>query len=446
MMKTIITLLVIFSLFELLPAQGITFSSNENSFQLCAFAATEDGNPIENVNYQLGGYSGDPDFPDIFEGGCVTINDQYITGSLSLNPLKDINHLNGVSTFDLVMIARHILGVQVLPSPYKMIAADINRSGAISIIDLIELRKLIVGVNLTFPSNTSWRFIDSEFVFPNPMNPWATSFPEICIINTTDEDVTKNFIGIKVGDVNGSAAIDTFTVVDDRSDNKLVFQLENQKFEANEEINLDFKATNLNKISGFQFELNFDTEVIELQGFEKGSLENFDENNLGLSNLQNGEIATSWVSLNSDQNETSNEVLFSFKFKTLKKGNLKDLVKITENRLKAEAYSNDLNLLDLNFEFSENKTISNFELFQNQPNPFREETYISFYLNEAQSVKLHIYDVHGNIVKAYRNTFEAGYNQIVIQAADITTTGLYYYQMVTENETLMKKMIKLADW
>ena len=39
---------------------------------------------------------------------------------------KNDNYLNGVSTLDLVLIQKHILGLQLLNSPYKVIAADIN--------------------------------------------------------------------------------------------------------------------------------------------------------------------------------------------------------------------------------------------------------------------------------------------------------------------------------
>ncbi|MBK9582106.1 MAG: hypothetical protein IPO48_09480 [Saprospiraceae bacterium] len=42
---------------------------------------------------------------------------------------KNSDFLNGVSTLDLVMIQRHILGLHALDSNYKMIAADANKDG-----------------------------------------------------------------------------------------------------------------------------------------------------------------------------------------------------------------------------------------------------------------------------------------------------------------------------
>ncbi|MBK8425771.1 MAG: hypothetical protein IPL27_07220 [Lewinellaceae bacterium] len=89
----------------------------------------------------------------------------------TLTPTKDDNPLNGVSTYDLVLIAKHILGLEPLTTPYKMIAADANRSGSITSFDIVEFRKLILGIYDELPNNTSWRFVDKTYSFPNPANP-----------------------------------------------------------------------------------------------------------------------------------------------------------------------------------------------------------------------------------------------------------------------------------
>jgi len=109
----------------------------------------------------------------------------------TVTPQLDKNHLNGVSTFDLVLIQKHILNVQALNSPYKMIAADVNNSKSITTLDLIALRKLILNIDQTFQNNTSWRFVDAAYKFPNASNPWAATFPEVVSINdlTADTDV-----------------------------------------------------------------------------------------------------------------------------------------------------------------------------------------------------------------------------------------------------------------
>ena len=77
---------------------------------------------------------------------------------------KTTGILNGVSTFDLILISKHILGIDYLDSPYKIIAADIDKSGIVSTLDLIKLRKLILDIDDALPNgNKSWRFVQSGF-------------------------------------------------------------------------------------------------------------------------------------------------------------------------------------------------------------------------------------------------------------------------------------------
>lgn len=127
-------------------------------------------------------------------------------GEYTITPKFDKNPLNGVSTFDLLLIQKHILGIQALNSPYKMIAADVNNSKSITTLDLIQLRKLILGLDLQFSSNTSWRFVDAAYIFLNPTNPWAEKFPEEVYINKTTSR-NGNFVAIKIGDINASAKV-----------------------------------------------------------------------------------------------------------------------------------------------------------------------------------------------------------------------------------------------
>ena len=126
-----------------------------------------------------------------------------------LSPYFNDDFLNGVTTFDLVLISKHILGVQLLDSPYKLIAADVNQSNAITTLDLIQIRKLILNIIPVLEDNTSWRFIDASYDFSLESNPWDSAFPEYMNLNNVDQSYSNaNFIGIKIGDVNGSVTLD----------------------------------------------------------------------------------------------------------------------------------------------------------------------------------------------------------------------------------------------
>ena len=148
------------------------------------------------TGYKYTDAAGNYSFPNIPAGGEYTIT-----------PVRDTNDLNGVSTYDLVLITNHLLGIQMLDSPWKIIGADVNHNNQVTTFDIVEARKLILGIYQTLPSNTAWRFFPASTVFGNPQNPFAGSLPlESIIITNLQSDFTAgSFKGVKVGDANGTA-------------------------------------------------------------------------------------------------------------------------------------------------------------------------------------------------------------------------------------------------
>lgn len=124
--------------------------------------------------------------------------------NVSLRPYFNADPLNGVSTFDQVLLTRHVSNVQPITDPIRLIAADIDHDEQITLNDTFDLRRLILGFTNDFPNNTSWRFVRRDYLFPNPQAPWG--FPESVTLNNVTAPVTGlDFLGIKVGDLNGNA-------------------------------------------------------------------------------------------------------------------------------------------------------------------------------------------------------------------------------------------------
>jgi uncharacterized delta-60 repeat protein len=132
------------------------------------------------------------------------------SGNYEVLPMFNTNPLNGVSTLDIIMISRHILGVEELPTAEQILAADVNNSESVTILDMIAIRKLILGIDSSFPGNTSWRFYPSAYQFPDESNPWLTNFPQTAVLPNINVpgSMDINFTGIKVGDVTGDAEVD----------------------------------------------------------------------------------------------------------------------------------------------------------------------------------------------------------------------------------------------
>jgi Dockerin type I domain len=137
---------------------------------------TESTQGVEEGNVQLSGSH--PAFPPVSQyqmsnqvGKFEFSNAIPLAGNYTVAPVKEDNPLNGVTTLDLALISKHVLGIETLGTPYKMIAADANKSGTITTFDVVELRKLILGIYDELPNNKSWRFVDKSYAFPNPSNP-----------------------------------------------------------------------------------------------------------------------------------------------------------------------------------------------------------------------------------------------------------------------------------
>ncbi len=79
---------------------------------------------------------------------------------LSLLPDVDYSSpLEGVTSYDLVQISKHILSIEPFENPFQIIAADVNNSGSITTFDIVELRKLILGIYNKLPNNSYFRYV-----------------------------------------------------------------------------------------------------------------------------------------------------------------------------------------------------------------------------------------------------------------------------------------------
>lgn len=162
------------------------------------------GNSVSNVQAIL---SGGIDETVISDGNGDYLFEDLLEGSdYNLAFSKNSGVSNGVSTFDIVLIQKHILGITPLTDPYLLIASDINDSGSVSTLDIVFMQKVILGLDNTFPNNESWRFIPADFVFDNPLDPFSSNFPEgFGYINLNSDMIDQDLIAIKVGDINGNA-------------------------------------------------------------------------------------------------------------------------------------------------------------------------------------------------------------------------------------------------
>lgn len=245
----------------------------------------------------LTGVGTDPADPDKwckpYTSGCLcSIN---TAGNYIVKPEKDDNPLNGVTTYDLVLISKHILGIEPLTSPYKMIAADANKSGSITTFDIVELRKLILGIYSDLPNNNSWRFVDKSFSFPNANNPFQTAFPEDVTV-TTLPDLDVNFRGVKIGDVNNTAIVSCTTCTAPKflPERYLLTAPRRGDLKSGDIYTLPIRAGGETSIISWQSAFRFDPNLLELIGPSLGDVPGLSADNFNLAQASEGVIRAAW--------------------------------------------------------------------------------------------------------------------------------------------------------
>ncbi|MBP9076285.1 MAG: hypothetical protein KBG02_05445 [Haliscomenobacter sp.] len=127
-------------------------------------------------------------------------------GDYQIRPRLDSSYKEGVTTYDIVKILRHILGEEKFESPYQYLAADVDLSGSVTTLDIIQIRRLVLSVEIDFRQTPSWRFIPAGYQFANPDDPLKESFPEVrSFYGLSGKILDADFVGIKMGDVTGDA-------------------------------------------------------------------------------------------------------------------------------------------------------------------------------------------------------------------------------------------------
>lgn len=411
-----------------------------NVAQVSGAVKTEGQAGVENAQIKLTGSSL---FAPVFnyfqntdEQGAFTFAAVPTPADITLAPLKDDNPANGVTTYDLVQISKHILGIKPLASPYKMIAADANHSNSITSLDVVELRKLILGVSDDLPDNTSWRFIDKSYIFSNPLNPFSDSFPEkISTGGLSGNQAGQDFIAIKVGDVNGSALANLQADGSTRSTAppEVYFQVkssQNGPLKAGDQIELAIQAEKA--LQGFQFTLNFKglqvEEILPGPGMQAEQFAWFPDP---------GTLTVSW--------ENGGIAAFRLRCKVLAAGTLRDMLAMGSNITPAEAYplpeagqpGGTVWAPALRFPLPEH-----FECYAAQPNPFADEVSLGFFLPASGTVSLKIHDAAGRPVWEGKQYFDAGFNLFKVDFREISTKGLLFFRMESTSGAAAGKMMR----
>ncbi len=360
----------------------------------------------------------------------------------NIKPGKNNAPLNGVTTFDIVTIRKHILGLELLDSPYKIIAGDVNGSGELTALDLAQIRNLILLNTNEFPNGMpSWRFVDADYIFSNPNDPLNENFPEAVDIQnlTTDLDAL-DFVAIKVGDVTESASPNLLVNETREKEGELIFKTQNRKVQKGEEVSLVFETENEKDFLAWQFTLSFEQDMMEFLEVKK-----IEDVHFGTTVLEKGAITFSW---NGNENITLETKFkwFDVRFIAKEDFDLKEVFKITSKFTSAIAYNSVGDEYDVQLQFGNEEheeDSGEFKLYPNTPNPFKESTSINFYLSEEDNIEITVFDITGKLLKTYNSFYFKGKQSFTLGNEVSFSSGVLYYQIKTSKHQASGKMILL---
>lgn len=340
------------------------------------------------------------------------------------------NPLAGFSTYDLVLINRHILNLAPFTSFYQMLAADVNKSSSVTTFDIVEGRKLLLGIYDTFPSVPSWRLIRPV---NNPNN--ILSWNEVKDSYQTDlqnlfGDTLINgfdFMGIKMGDVNLSA---TFAPEpDDRNAAALPLQTADRLLQAGETALVPLRLAENAALDGWQLALGVKPALATPEVVE------------GLSGdryfIQENGILRLLEYYDESRHFQVGDTLFVLKIKARQSASLREMLALNTETLNPEAYtapgaSQLEQRRPLTLRFEAPGLARHAVCFPPQPNPFASETRIGLLLEQSGEVLVEVFDFAGRPVFVQKQTLDAGYQRMLLPAEVFPATGVYVYRISTQ--------------
>jgi hypothetical protein len=386
---------------------------------------TDQDECVADVNYDLEGFN-----PMIFSFLNVVYNDANCESifqnlnvlpapsSATIQPLFNADPLNGVYTYDLVLIAQHILGVTPITNPYRLIAADANGNGQITVFDIVEWRKLILGIYTELPLVDSWRFVNADQVFADPTNPFAEPLQDRVTFGTLIEDERADFIGIKMGDIDGNAEPNNLLSFDERT-GLFAWQIADRVLTAGNTFTFDMVPEM--EAQALQFTLNSaGLELLSVQGLPEETFA-----------LGRDRMTLAWFG---DATPT-----ITITARANRNGKLSDFLRLSDEVTRTVAFTSDAQTHEQVLYFR-NAAVAGFEVFQNTPNPAHGSTNIDFYLPESGDVQLSVYDVSGRVVAEQNGRFAAGYQRFVVDDLERFPSGtMLYYRVMTNGVSVTHK-------
>jgi len=384
-------------------------------------------------------------YSQTIEDSCFTLHlDKIPFGAdyqANIHAERTSGPLVGVTTYDLVLISKHILAIEPFTSIYQTVAADVNKSGSVTTFDIVETRKLILGIYDTFPHVPAWR-ITRPVANPSQIANFGAlkDTYQITLPNLVGDlsFPNLNFVGIKYGDVNGSAFLTGEQGADDRyTAPPILLRAEDLSLKTGEEITLAFTLAESLNLEGWQIALEADPARIQILEANGLPADHF--------SLRGSEFRALWdegMGVLLEQGKS----LFELKIKALQATKVSEGLLLNSEKLRPEAYAAGQNSVPerhpLMLHFGD-KIDGAVTFFPPHPNPLASETTFEMLLQNPGVVYLDVFDLNGRHVFSNTYTLESGLQTIPLSAAQLPEKGVYAYRLKVGDAAAQGRLVRI---
>lgn len=372
------------------------------------------------------------------EDGAYIFNDLEMENDYQIQVDRDKDYLDGVTTLDLVLIQRHILGISELASPYKMIAADIDNNASLTAADLLDLRKLILGINLSLDENASWRFVSKNESMDGSTDPWPFT-EELILQAESSQAVDADFIGVKIGDVNNSAeSLLGAGTVEKRGANTLGIITNDMVIRRDDQVYIDLVSTSNVDLEAMQMTITWDDEAMSFIDIVPIGIDMKDYHS---TIIKPGQMTVAWHNIDG-KSIAAGVPYFQLVMEANVTARLSNILKINSDITSAIAYNTDDESMDIDLRFRDAE-MTDVILAQNKPNPFLSETTVEFSLPEAMEVTFKIFDGSGKLIYKSSNNYNEGSNAFKLGEQLGEYRGILFLKMEAAEFSEVKRMIRI---
>lgn len=392
------------------------------------------GTDAENVEVQISTMSGTLAGSVSAQSGTYTIANVPTCTYYNMSATVDSdNFRDGVSTLDLVLLARHTVGLQPITNPALIAAGDVNDDNTLNAFDLIDIQKLLLFIEDDFPQNTpAWKVVSEDDLNSDTFDPFMFDVVADTEYDLLEQGSTTNWITFKMGDISLNDVVPGSPEVIANKRSQLDLLLADQEFEKGETVEVVIPGKYLSTLYGLQGSFIFDDtqllldQVAATKGLNHRVIEN--------------EIAWTWHQAILDE---ADPIVFSFT--ALTSGVLSEAISLNGQKMKSLAANSELqeSLVNYQFEEAEQSMPMDFALLQNFPNPALDMTTISWMLPSAEAVELKLYNQHGALVKSIAIDANKGLNTLDLETAELGSGQFYLYQLNSSFGSITRKMIIL---